>query len=80
MVGGNHPPSLESSHAAAHGCTSGQGQPRAAGPGLPQEGHIRGLEAADILKQVLDLVGLPIEGVRANLHDAPVVDPFRATR
>jgi hypothetical protein len=26
------------------------------------------------------LVGLPIEGVRANLHDAPVVDPFRATR
>ena len=45
-----------------------------------QEGHIRGLEAADILKQVLDLVGLPIEGVRANLHDAPVVDPFRATR
>ena len=45
-----------------------------------QEGHTRGLEAADILKQVLDLVGLPIEGVRANLHDAPVVDPFRATR
>ena len=33
-----------------------------------QEGHTRGLEAADILKQVLDLVGLPIEGVRANLH------------
>jgi hypothetical protein len=45
-----------------------------------QEGHTRGLEAADILKQVLDLVGLPIEGVRANLQDAPVVDPFRATR
>jgi hypothetical protein len=45
-----------------------------------QEGHTRGLEAADILKQVLDLVGLRIEGVRANLHDAPVVDPFRATR
>jgi hypothetical protein len=32
----------------------------------------------DVLKRVLDLVGLPIEGVRANLHDAPVVDPFRA--
>ena len=44
-----------------------------------QEGHTRGLEAADILKQVLDLVGLPIEGVRANLQDAPVVDPFRAS-
>ena len=45
-----------------------------------REGHTRGMEAADVLKQVLDLVGLPIEGVRANLHDAPVVDPFRATR
>ncbi len=45
-----------------------------------REGHARGLEAADVLKEVLDLVGLPIEGVRANLHDAPLVDPFRATR
>jgi hypothetical protein len=43
------------------------------------ENHSRGLEAADVLKKVLDLVGLPIEGVRANLHDAPVIDPFRAT-
>jgi hypothetical protein len=42
------------------------------------EGHTRGLEAADVLKRVLDLVGLPIDGVRANLHDAPAVDPFRA--
>jgi hypothetical protein len=42
------------------------------------EGHTRGLEAADVLKRVLDLVGLPIEGVRASLHDSPVVDPFRA--
>jgi hypothetical protein len=42
------------------------------------EGHTRGLEAADVLKRVLDLVGLPIDGVRANLHDAPVADPFGA--
>jgi hypothetical protein len=33
-----------------------------------REGHSRGLEAADVLKRVLDLVGLPIEGVRANLR------------
>ena len=46
---------------------------------VTQEGRNRGLEAADVLKRVLDLVGLPIDGVRANLHEPPVTDPFRAT-
>jgi hypothetical protein len=45
---------------------------------VTQEGRNRGLEAADVLKQILDLVGLPIDGVRANLHEPPVTDPFRA--
>jgi hypothetical protein len=51
-----------------------------------REGHTRGLEAADELKRVLDLVGLPIEGVRANLHDGGVVPwappprPYREVR
>jgi hypothetical protein len=44
---------------------------------VTQEGSNRGLEAADVLKRVLDLVGLPIDGVRANLHDPPAGDPFR---
>jgi hypothetical protein len=34
--------------------------------------------SADVLKRILDLVGLPIDGVRANLHEPPVSDPFRA--
>ena len=45
---------------------------------VTQEGRNRGLEAADVIKSVLDLVGLPIDGVRANLHEPPVADPFRA--
>ena len=45
---------------------------------VTQEGRNRGLEAADVLKKILDLVGLPIDGVRANLHEPPVSDPFRA--
>jgi hypothetical protein len=44
---------------------------------VTQEGSNRGLEVADVLKRVLDLVGLPIDGVRANLHDPPAGDPFR---
>jgi hypothetical protein len=47
---------------------------------VTQEGCNRGLEVEDVLKQVLDLVGLPIEGVRANLQDPPVADPFRVAR
>jgi hypothetical protein len=43
------------------------------------EGKGRGLEIEDILKQVLDLVGLPIDGVRANLHEPPAADPWRST-
>jgi hypothetical protein len=42
------------------------------------EGRARGLEVGDVLKQVLDLVGLPIDGVRANLRPPPERDPFRA--
>jgi hypothetical protein len=45
---------------------------------VTQEGRNRGLEAADVLKQILDLVGPPIDGVRANLHEPLVTDPFRA--
>jgi hypothetical protein len=45
---------------------------------VTQVGRNRGLEAADVLKQILDLVGLPIDGVRANLQEPPVTDPFRA--
>ncbi|HET6750120.1 MAG TPA: hypothetical protein VFL71_12770 [Actinomycetes bacterium] len=45
---------------------------------VTQEGRNRGLEAADVLKQILDLVGLPIDGARANLQEPPVTDPFRA--
>ncbi|HEV8651762.1 MAG TPA: hypothetical protein VG276_20780 [Actinomycetes bacterium] len=41
------------------------------------EGRARGLEVEDVLKQVLDLVGLSIDGVRANLHTPPEQDPFR---
>jgi hypothetical protein len=45
---------------------------------VTQDGRTRGLETADVLKRVLDLVGLPIDGVRANLHEPPTRDPFRA--
>lgn len=41
------------------------------------EGKLRGLGIEDVLKQVLDLVGLPIDGVRANLQEPPVQDPWR---
>ena len=44
---------------------------------VTEEGRLRGLEVPDILKQVLDLVGLPIDGVRANLHEPPERDPWR---
>jgi hypothetical protein len=146
-------PTSDRDHVTAQWCTSGQGQARAAGPGVPpeeeagrllkaakaqdvtaggvfstgpagvqiwsepwngeagtsgssvhlgsvdwtyntptqyyiaiyrcmvtQEGRNRGLEVEDVLKQVLDLVGLPIEGVGANLHDPPASDPFRLAR
>ena len=42
------------------------------------EGRLRGLGVEDVLKRVLDLVGLPIDGVRANLHEPPEGDPWRA--
>jgi hypothetical protein len=45
---------------------------------VTQAGRNRSLETADVLKRVLDLVGLPIDGVRANLHEPPASDPFRA--
>ena len=45
---------------------------------VTEEGRSRGLDTAEILKRVLDLVGLPIDGVRANLHEPPSRDPFRA--
>ena len=44
---------------------------------VTQEGRNRNLETADVLKRVLDLVGLPIDGVRANLHEPPERDPWR---
>ena len=43
------------------------------------EGKARGLGIEDVLKQVLDLVGLPIDGVRANLHEPPAADPWRSS-
>jgi hypothetical protein len=44
---------------------------------VTEQARERGLEAADVLKQVLDLVGLPIDGVRANLQPPPEADPWR---
>jgi hypothetical protein len=41
-------------------------------------GKARGLEIEDVLKRVLDLVGLPIDGVRANLQEPPTHGPWRA--
>jgi hypothetical protein len=43
------------------------------------EGKARGLDIEDVLKRVLDLVGLPIDGVRANLHEPPAADPWRSS-
>jgi hypothetical protein len=42
---------------------------------VTQVGRNRGLEAAATCS---NLVGLPIDGVRANLQEPPVTDPFRA--
>jgi hypothetical protein len=37
---------------------------------VTQAGQARGMEPADVLKLVLDLAGLPTDGVRANLAGA----------
>jgi hypothetical protein len=41
------------------------------------EGKARGLDVEDVLKRVLNLVGLPVDGVRANLQDLPPAEPWR---